>query len=178
MIIRGNRCVLRPFNICDSGAFYNMVKDDELVERFVPYAYQKDIEEADDTVYNCYSKGDLKNDFYLVIECEGEEVGCIVAVRTIGKCLDVSALLAKAHRGKGLMTDAMLAFMKWLRINTDYSELEMKINTENEASIRQIKKIGGVFIKTVTEKTGATEQNEEGKSSKQETYEIYKVYLR
>ena len=64
------------------------------------------------------------------------------------------------------------------QINTDYSELEMKINTENEASIRQIKKIGGVFIKTVTEKTGATEQNEEGKSSKQETYEIYKVYLR
>lgn len=170
--------MVRPFNICDSGTFYNMVKDDELVERFVPYAYQKDIEEADDTVYNCYSKGDLKNDFYLMIECEGEGVGCIIATRTIGMCLDVSALLAKEHRGKGLMTDAMLAFMKWLRTNTDYEELEMKINTENEASIRQIKKIGGVFIKTVAEKIGATEQNEEGKSSKQETYEIYKVYLR
>lgn len=175
MIIQGNRCMLRPFNICDAGAFYNMVKNDEVVERFVPYVYQSDIEEAEDTVYECYSKGDLKNDFYLVIECDGEEVGCIVAVRTIGMCLDTSALLAKEYRGKGLMADAMLAFIKWLRTNTDYNELEMKINAENEASIRLIKKIGGVFIKTVVENTLTTDHSKEGK---QEKYETYKVYLR
>lgn len=145
MVIQGNRCLLRPIDICDTSIFYAMAHED-VVKRFVPYAYPEDIEEADEMVYH-YSKGDLKNDFYLMIESAGERVGCIIAVRTIEKTLDTSVFLAKEYRGRGIMTDAMLTFTDWLRKNTDYKELIMTIDAENTASNRQIKKIGGDFVK-------------------------------
>lgn len=145
MVIQAGEYKLRSFNENDILSFYS-VAHDELVKKYVPYAYPKDIEEAKELAFY-YSRGDLKNDFYLVIQKEDIFIGMIIAVRTIEKSLDVSAFISKDFRGKGIMTIAMNSFIKWLHDNTDYEVLLMNINRENVASNHQIKKIGGVFKK-------------------------------
>lgn len=158
MIIYGQNCLLRNFNLDDVKTFY-AIAHDESVKRFVPYAYSEDEYEAFENV-SIYSNGDMKNDFYFVIEVDQKVVGAIISVRTEGKTLDTSAFISKDFRKRGIMTDAMNAFIKWLKQNTDYYVLAMTIDTENDASNHQIKKIGGVFQLT------------------KDNYNIYHVFVR
>ena len=144
MIIQAGEYELRPFKKDDAINFFNLAHD-ELVKKYVPYAYPKNIEEANKMVQD-YLKGDLKNDFYLLIEQNEILIGMIIAVRYSKKTLDTSAFIAKNFRGKGIMTIAMKSFIKWLYDNTDYENLIMFIEKENIASNCQIKKIGGVHI--------------------------------
>lgn len=147
MIIYGERCSLRTFFKSDWKVFYSIAHE-ESVKAYVPYAYPNDIIEAKEMT-TVYSEGDLKNDFYLLIEYDQKVVGVIIAIKTMGNFLDTSAFIAKPYRSKGLMTDAMKLFIKWLSENTEYEELHMDIEMENKASNRQILKIGGEKISTV-----------------------------
>ena len=115
MIIYGKNCILRAFDLKDVKSFYAIAHDDD-VKSFVPYAYPENMHEAFENVY-AYSCGDMKNDFYLVIERDGEIVGAIISVRTNEDSLDTSAFISKNYRGMGIMTDAMNTFVKWIKEN-------------------------------------------------------------
>ena len=95
-----------------------------------------------------------------MIQRDNVYVGMIIAVRTEGKTLEVSAFISPEFRGKGIMTIAMKYFIEWLRDNTDYKILIMFIEGKNSASNYQIKKIGGIFTRVY------------------ETYNVYKVPIK
>lgn len=142
MIIQAVEYELRSFREDDVMAFYDLAHD-ELVKRYVPYAYPKTLEEAYEMVED-YVKGDCENDFYLLIQYNESLIGMIIAVRIKWRTLEVSAFIAPKYRGKGIMTTAMKAFIKWLSDNTDYKQLVMFIEEENSTSNCQIRKIGGI----------------------------------
>lgn len=158
MIIYGKNCILRAFDLKDVKSFYGIAHDDD-VKSFVPYAYPENMHEAFENVY-AYSCGDMKNDFYLVIERDGEIVGAIISVRTNEDSLDTSAFISKNYRGMGIMTDAMNTFVKWIKENTNYKKLVMTIDLKNVASNHQIKKIGGIFM------------------MEKDSYNVYNVFVR
>ena len=159
MIIHATNFVLRNFELSDIPEFYEKMHNDEVAKEYVPSAYPYDIEEAAILV-NLYSGGDNINDFYFVIEKSNKMVGIIIAVRTIGKTLDTSAVIFEPYRGKGVMTRVLNFFKKWLQNNTDYESLTIVVNKTNTPSLQHIQKCGVTFIKEDDE------------------YRFYKIYLR
>lgn len=143
MKIQAGEFELIPFKDIDEVQYYELAHD-QMVKKYVPYAYPIDRKAAKEIV-QVYSNGDSKNDFYLLIRDKQNFIGMIIAVRTTAKVLDTSAFLIPEYRNKGIMTIVMQAFIKWLSENTAYEELIMLIEKNNIASNIQIKKIGGVF---------------------------------
>ena len=131
MIIHTANCKLRPFESDDVDNFYAMVHDD-VIKEYVPYVYCKNRHDAKISVQD-YMNGDCKNDFYLVIVKDDIIVGCIIAVRTKELTLDVSVCVNKRDRGKGIMLEALEGFILWLKTYTEYQNLEMTININNES---------------------------------------------
>ena len=143
MIIYADRFRLRPCKESDTNSFFKIAHE-ELVKKYVPYAYPETLEDAKNLV-ECYSKGDLKNDFYLLIKKGEVPFGAIIAIRTYPLTLDVSTIVLDGYRGKGIMTTAMNGFIDWIKKNTNYRNIVMIINKENVASRRMAKKIGAVL---------------------------------
>ncbi len=159
MIIHAKDYILRNFVIDDVDMFYSLMHYDDTIKEYVPSAYPRDYDEAFMLV-NLYSKGDSKNDFYLIIEKNGIMIGVIIAVRVIGKCLDTSGIIFKPYRGKGVMTIVLNQFIEWLKNNTEYETLSMAVRNDNVASLKQIQKCGAVL------------NNDNG------TYKFFKIYLK
>jgi len=159
MIIHAKDFVLRNFAMDDVSTFYSMMHNDSAIKEYVPSAYPHDCEEAYMLV-KLYSAGDNKNDFYLIIEKDGIMIGLIIAVRTVGRNLDTSAIIFKPYRGKGVMTIVLNHFKQWLQTNTDYEVLSMVVRNDNVSSLKQI------------QKCGVTLQNED------EKYKFFKIYLK
>lgn len=143
MEIQAGEYKLRSFTEDDAINFYYLAHD-EIVRKYVPYAYPKNIKYAHEMVKD-YVKGDCINDFYMLIQHNKDLVGMIIAVKIKWRTLEVSAFISPEYRGKGIMTIAMKSFKKWLSDNTEYERLLMFIEEENIASNCQIKKIGGAF---------------------------------
>ncbi len=135
MIIHTKNYTLRSFTPNDATEFFHMVNGDEVIEEYVPYSYVNTMEEACENVED-YSNGDCKNDFYLLIEKNGKMVGAIIAVRMIGMTLDTSLLVFKKYRGKGIMSEALTAFIQWLKKSTQYESLVLVIRNDNLPSIK------------------------------------------
>lgn len=150
MKIQTNNLTLRSFSLNDAYGYYNMVYNDHIIAQFVPYAYVSSLKAATASV-QAYHAGDCVNDFYLVIEQEGVIVGCIIAVRSMGKVLDTSVLVGEKYRGNGIMKEALTAFIDWLRCNTSYKYLSLVIKYNNLTSQRLAESCGAKFMKSTLE---------------------------
>ena len=139
MIIHSNKITLRSFTSEDVNDFYEMVHNDSTIEKYVPYAYVHNKKEAEENI-EVYKKGDCINDFYLVIEIDGVTVGAILAIRMFPRTLDVSLIISKLHRGKGIMHESLKIFVNWLKNNTSYKILMFVVKKENASSIRLVEK--------------------------------------
>lgn len=139
MIIQSNKITLRSFMLDDVEDFYEMVHNDSSVEKYVPYAYVRNISEAIENI-EVYEKGDCINDFYLVIEIDSIMVGAILAIRTFPTTLDLSLIISKRYRGQGIMSDSLKIFMQWLKENTNYKTLVFAVKNDNASSIKLIEK--------------------------------------
>ena len=159
MIIHAGDYILRNFVKSDTPKFYKMMHNDDTIEKYVSSAYPYDLEEAEILV-NLYSQGDNINDFYLVIEKNNKMIGAIIAVRTLTRTLDTSAILAEQYRGKGIMTIVMSHFKKWLQNNTDYEVLSLVIKKDNTASLKHIQKCEAILTR------------------EDQYYKFYKIFLK
>lgn len=139
MIIHSNKITLRSFTSEDVNDFYEMVHNDSTIEKYVPYAYVHNKKEAEENI-EVYKKGDCINDFYLVIEIDGVIVGAILAIRMFPRTLDVSLIISKLYRGKGIMHESLKIFVNWLKNNTSYKILMFVVKKENASSIRLVEK--------------------------------------
>lgn len=141
MIIQSNnKITMRSFRLDDVEEFYENVHNDSKIEQYVSGVYVSNITEAVENV-EVYEKGDCVNDFYIVIEIDGEMVGMIVAVRTFPMTLDISVIVFEKYRGQGIMKDSMEMFIEWLKENTNYENLSFIIKKENTASLKLAQKL-------------------------------------
>lgn len=150
MIIYTDNYIIRNLTNCDTKSFYELAHD-KLVKKYVPYSYCKDYNMAKENM-SYYIKGDCKNDFYLAILKSDELIGSIIATKLDSSTLDVCTLVLSKWRGKGVMTEAMNGFIKWLKENTLYLNLNMVVEKSNIASIKQILKINGKLYNSDSKK--------------------------
>lgn len=141
MIICTDNYVVRNFTVEDTRAFYELTHE-SLVKKYVPYAYCENYEMAEELI-GYYVKGDCVNDFYLAIVKDEKIIGSIIANKMYDNALEVSAIVSSEHRNKGVMTETMNGFIKWLEQNTSYQKIRLVVEKENIASIKQVEKMKG-----------------------------------
>lgn len=147
MIIQTERLQLRPFTLGDAEEYFKIVSSSQDIQEFVPFAYESTVDEIRQAISECYSVGNFKDDFYLIIEemISHKIIGAIIAVRIFGKNLDLSILLGRDFRHKGFMFEAMNGFINYLK-GTNYSYLSLCINNKNIASQNLAHKLGAVKV--------------------------------
>ncbi len=140
MIIRiDDKLRLRSFEEADYKSYYEIAHE-KAVRKYLVGAYVKTMDDAKDIV-KIFSNGDLKNDFYLLVELNEIPIGAISAVRTVESSLEVSAFLSTEYRCQGIMTASMDAFIEYLENYTSYEVLYFTVKKKNLVSNRQIQKL-------------------------------------
>lgn len=137
--IETDRLVLRPFELSDADSYFAMTRDKD-IQKYVPYACAESIEETKGDITKYYSKGDMKHDYYFVIESKGthQMVGALIITQNLSKEFEFCVMAAKEHRGKGYITEATKAAIKNFPAK---SVLLWKIRKDNIASLRVISKL-------------------------------------
>ena len=143
-IIESERLVIRQFTVKDAPAYHQMTRDKD-IQIYVPYACEETYEETLSTIKDYYSVGDLKYDYYLVLEEKGtgKLVGAIIAtaLTTSPLNLDICILTEKSMRRKGYMYEALCTFKDALPKGTT---LLFAIAQGNVASYRTVSKLVGI----------------------------------
>lgn len=141
MIICTDNYKMRNLKSKDAKGFYELAHDSS-VKKYVPYAYCESYESAEELM-SYYEGGDCKNGFYLGIFKENDLIGSIIANKVNQDTLEICTLVLYQWRGKGVMTEAMNGFIKWLGQNTSYQKLNFAVEKTNVQSIKQVEKLKG-----------------------------------
>lgn len=150
-VVESERLLLRQFDLADVGKYYQMTQD-PLIQHYVSFACATTIEETIEAFECCYSVKNNPYDFYLILEnkTSHEIVGAIIstAIKTSPLSLDVCIFTDAAHRQKGYMFEALMAFKNALPKST---ELLFAVKKENIASLKTITKLPGLVEKPLPE---------------------------
>ena len=112
--IETQRLILRRFCLADSEQYFHITREPD-IRRFVPDACPFDKQECINDIKNIYSKGDCDYDFYLIIEnkLSHQIMGAIISV--LIHEFDTQYFLASRFRGQGFMSEALSAFIEYMR---------------------------------------------------------------
>lgn len=146
--IKTDRLVLRPFKLSDADSYFAMTRD-RAIREYVPYACADSIEETREDISKYYSKGDLKHDYYLVIESKEthQMIGALIITQNANQEFEFCMMIAKERRRQGYITEATKAFIKILPAK---SVLIWKIREDNIASLQAISKLQDIYGIEVT----------------------------
>lgn len=151
-LIESERLRLRKFTLLDAEDYYKMTQDDAIKE-FTSYAACETLEDAKENISLSYIHGNLRQDFYLVIEeaSTNKMVGAIIATTSKEDDIEMSILIHKDHRRQGYITEALSLFFQ---IVPKGKKLHFCIDSRNEASLQTMKKFPEIFYKSSSNVSG------------------------
>ena len=142
--IETKRLRLRPFALEDAKAYFKLTKD-PAIRKYVPYACFLNIKDTRNIIKEAYSKGDLKHDFYLVIEKKSNDkiIGALIITEDMlmNSYYNACYLIGKRYRRKGYMKEALQGFIKNVTLP---GTIIFEIMKNNYASLQLIQQIPGI----------------------------------
>lgn len=145
--------ILRRFQTEDAEPMFRNWAQSENVTRFLTWAPYKRIEEAFEyiqTVINNYVSEDCYHWVITEKDC-GEAIGSIgtVALREDIAEAELGYCLSDRHRGKGYMTEALSAVIRYLFEEVGLNRIEATHDVRNPASGRVMEKCGLLYEGTL-----------------------------
>lgn len=143
--IETQRLWLRPFEMSDANAWFKIMSSPE-VTRYWSHLPWKTLQEAQEDIIQDITHMERKEYLRLAIteKTTGHLLGMCVFFNyypnsqrgEIGYCLDT------AYQGKGMMKEAMLAFIDYIHTHLSIRRLEADIHPDNKASAALLNKLG------------------------------------
>ena len=133
--IETKRLELTPFRLEDAEEYFQIISDKDIA-KYVPYSSAKTLDTTKKHL-EVYEKGDFERDFYICIRSKetGKIIGAIIGCALSYAILDISYFIGKDYRGLGYCSEAMKAFIKYLKDNNlKRYNLLLTIEDENLAS--------------------------------------------
>ena len=137
------RLELRRFEVSDAEACFRNWMSDPEVAAFTTWPPHKDVSETEGILsswvaeYGCGSM-----DWCIVWSQTGKPIGSITAVGDHpdeGWC-EIGYCLSQEYWDRGIMTEALTAVSRYIFDRTDYTFIQARYDTENEASGRVLEK--------------------------------------
>jgi [ribosomal protein S5]-alanine N-acetyltransferase len=149
------RLRLRPVLDADIGSFMHVMSDDA-VTRYLPYTSWTSL--ADGNAWLARMRGieaDGSATVYTIAERESNvAIGTILFLRgdDASQRAEVGYTLAASHWGRGLMTEALSAWVRFAIETCGLHRLEAQIDPRNVASARVLQRLGFVYEGTQRER--------------------------
>jgi len=137
------RLILRPIARGDAlGIFAGYAQDPEVV-RFLIWRPHQTLAETEAYIARCLAAPADKSRTYALSErTDGRVVGAFELRRPEPYRLDCGYVLARAHWGRGLMTEALSEVARWAMRQEDIWRIGAVCDVENLASARVMEKAG------------------------------------
>ena len=144
--IKTERLVLRKVRAGDAEAMFRNWESDPEVTKYLTWLPHESIKETKAIVREWIKEeDDPKTIRYVITTKENDEpIGTIDIVDYVGDVPEIGYCLSRKHWGKGYMTEACKAFVKYL-LDIGFSKIAIGANVENLASNRVIEKCGFSF---------------------------------
>lgn len=139
------RLILRPFEMGDAEDWFNIMRSPE-VTRYWSHLPWQSLQEAQQDIIQDITHMERKE--YLRLAVIDKETNALMGMCVffnhypssrrgeVGYCLDM------AYQGKGIMKEAMVAFIDYLQTHLAVRRLEADIHPDNKASVSFISEIG------------------------------------
>lgn len=147
--IETERLILRKFELTDVEGMYNNFARDEDVTRYITWPAHKNIEETNRIVQE-YVKDSERDNYYhwcMVLKETNEVIGSIGAPRMFEdlKLFEVGYVMGKSFWGRGIMTEAMKALLRFFFEEVGVNRIEARHDTKNPSSGKVMMKSGMKF---------------------------------
>ena len=141
--LKTERLRLRKVKPSDADAIFRQYAQDSEVAKYVSWRAHSDIEETREYVRMCLLAWDTGKAFHWVIERNEDKqvIGMIIA-RDGGEKWELGYVLARAHWGRGYMTEALKALIAWALKQRDIYRIWAVCDVDNIASARVMEKAG------------------------------------
>jgi [ribosomal protein S5]-alanine N-acetyltransferase len=137
------RLLLRPVAAGDAPAIYAGYARDAEVVRYLIWRRHGSISETEAYVADCLSApADRERTYALTGRGDGALLGAFALRRGPAYRLDCGYVLARAHWGQGLMSEALTAVADWAVAQPDIWRIGAVCDIDNRASARVMEKAG------------------------------------
>lgn len=138
-----DRLVLRKPHIQDAFSIFNGWAQDTEVTRYLTWRPHKQVEQTMEFVRGCLAAWETQTRFpYMITIKETGEVIGMIDPRIEGSRLGIGYVAARAHWGKGYVTEATRAVMEWAFQQPTIYRVYATTDLENVASQRVLEKVG------------------------------------
>lgn len=141
--IKTDRLLLRKFNVNDAEAIFSAWTSDERVAKYTSWNAHKSIEDTKAYVEYIASKAKI-SDYNWVIKLDSKIIGSINVCYS-DEHLEIAGIayvVAHDYWGKGYMTEAARAVIKFLFNDVNYRKIIAGCDSENIGSARVMEKAG------------------------------------
>lgn len=145
-VIETERLILRKVRGEDAEPMFRNWASDPEVTKYVTWPPHESIQTSNAVIQRWIKEeSDPKTIRYMITTKESDEpIGSIDVVDYVDGAPEIGYCLSRKHWGKGYMTEACKAFIKYL-MDIGFSKIVIEANVENLASNRIIQKCGFVF---------------------------------
>ena len=151
-IIETERLILRPFRAEDAQAVFSGWETDPDVARYMFWKSHNDIEKTREWLK--FELGQIAADDWfrwaIVLKASNTLIGTgLIYLEEQYGCFEIGYNLAKAHWGKGYITEAMSAVCDFAKDELRLDKIMGRCAKENPASANVMKKLGFKFQKNI-----------------------------
>jgi RimJ/RimL family protein N-acetyltransferase len=142
-ILKTERLRLRKAKLADAEAIFRQYAQDPEVTKYVSWRAHQSIDETREYMRMCSLAWDVGKAFHWVIELREDKqvIGMMIARVNIEKW-ELGFVLARAHWGRGYMTEAVKSIIAWALKQQDIFRVWAVCDVDNKASARVMEKAG------------------------------------
>ena len=142
-IIEGPHIFLRRSSVVDAEDIFNNYTQDEVVTQFLPWEPHQDIHTTRRFLQDCNEQWrDGRNFSFGILLQRTDEVIGMISMRPKSHNVDVGYVLARAHWGQGIMTEALTLLSDWCLEQLEIWRVEAYCDVDNRASARVMERAG------------------------------------
>lgn len=142
-LLKTERLRLRKAKLADAEAIFRQYAQDPEVTRYVSWRAHQSIDETHEYMRMCLLAWDTGKAFHWIIERREDKqvIGMIIA-RVNAEKWELGFVLARAHWGRGYMTEAVKGIIAWALKQKDIFRVWAVCDIDNKASARVMQKAG------------------------------------
>ncbi|HVO94767.1 MAG TPA: GNAT family N-acetyltransferase [Terriglobales bacterium] len=142
-ILKTDRLRLRKAKLADAEAVFRGYAQDPEVVKYVSWSAHKNLKETREYMQMCLLAWDVGKAFHWAIERRDEKqvIGMMIA-RVSSEKWELGFVLARAHWGRGYMTEAVKGIIAWALKQRDIYRVWAVCDIDNKASARVMEKAG------------------------------------